>query len=193
MTKGQVLLIVRILSDPRNRPEERFSTLAGPSDSLLDCGPSDHREAIALLSRSNREREGKCDQMSRPLILIVDDNPENLKLAIAILSPQGYDLRTASDGVQALKLVESLQPVLVLLDLQLPGLDGLSVARQLKANARCSQIPILALTAYAMKGDDTKALAAGCDSYLTKPVDKHVLRSTVAALLAKGVSAAALH
>jgi CheY-like chemotaxis protein len=130
--------------------------------------------------------------MQPALILIVDDNPENLKLATAILAPQGYVLRTASNGVEALSLVESLKPVLILLDLQLPGLDGLSVARQLKANAARRQIPILALTAYAMKGDETKALEAGCDGYLTKPVNKHVLRSTVAALLAKGVSAAAL-
>lgn len=130
--------------------------------------------------------------MQPAVILIVDDNPENLKLAIAILSPHGYDLRTASDGVEALALVELLEPGLILLDLQLPGVDGLSIARLLKADAAHSHIPILALTAYAMKGDETKALAAGCDSYLTKPVDKHVLRSTVAALLAKGVSAAAL-
>jgi two-component system cell cycle response regulator DivK len=123
--------------------------------------------------------------MQRALILIVDDNPENLKLAIAILSPQGYSLRTASNGVEALALVELLQPVLILLDLQLPGIDGLSVARQLKANTSRCHIPILALTAYAMKGDESKAREAGCDSYLTKPVDKHVLRSTVAALLAR--------
>lgn len=133
------------------------------------------------------EETRKCEHMQPALILIVDDSPENLKLATAILSPHGYDLRTASDGFEALALVERLEPRLILLDLQLPGIDGLSIARKLKADAAHSHIPIVALTAYAMKGDEAKALAAGCDGYLTKPIDKHVLRRTVAELLATGV------
>lgn len=121
--------------------------------------------------------------MARRSILIVDDNPENLKLMLAILASSAYELRTASDGTETLTMLERYVPDLLLLDLQLPGLDGLSVARRLKADPARKQIPIVAVTAYAMKGDEAKAREAGCDGYLTKPVDKRVLRALVAALL----------
>jgi CheY-like chemotaxis protein len=121
--------------------------------------------------------------MAQGSILIVDDNPENLKLMLAILSPFSYELRTASDGIEALTLVASSAPDLLLLDLQLPGLDGLTVARTLKSDPTRKHIPIVAVTAYAMKGDEAKARAAGCDGYMTKPVDKRVLRNLVSALL----------
>lgn len=121
--------------------------------------------------------------MARGSILVVDDNPDNLKLMLAILSPLAYELRTASDGIEALALAASFEPDLLLLDLQLPGIDGLTVARTLKADPARRHIPIVAVTAYAMKGDEAKARAAGCDGYLTKPVDKRVLRNLVATLL----------
>jgi CheY-like chemotaxis protein len=121
--------------------------------------------------------------MAQGSILIVDDNPENLKLMLAILAPFSYELRTASDGIEALTLIASAAPDLLLLDLQLPGLDGLTVARRIKSDPERRHIPIVAVTAYAMKGDEAKARAAGCDGYMTKPVDKRVLRNLVAALL----------
>jgi two-component system, cell cycle response regulator DivK len=118
-------------------------------------------------------------------ILIVDDNPDNLKLMLAILSPLGFELRTASDGSDALTMLETFEPSLLLLDLQLPGLDGLSVARRIKADPDRWRIPIVAVTAYAMKGDEKKARDAGCDGYLTKPVDKRALRTLVTGLLTR--------
>jgi CheY-like chemotaxis protein len=118
--------------------------------------------------------------MSTDVILIVDDNSDNLELALAILSSHGYDLRTAGDATAALELLKTIVPRLILLDVQLPGMDGLQLTRQLKADPRTQHIPIVAVTAYAMKGDEQRAREAGCDGYLTKPIDKRQLRALVA-------------
>jgi CheY-like chemotaxis protein len=118
-------------------------------------------------------------------ILIVDDNPQNLKLAKVILCAEGYDVRTAIDADDALRVLQSFAPRLILVDVQLPGMDGLALARQLKADpARCG-IVIIALTSYAMKGDDEKAFAAGCDGYMSKPIDIEALPRMVAQFLAR--------
>jgi CheY-like chemotaxis protein len=121
--------------------------------------------------------------MAGELILIVDDNPTNLKLARVLLQGDGYVVRTTEDAEEALALLETLSPRLILMDLQLPGIDGLELTRRLKADPRRRGIIIVALTAYAMKGDDEKALAAGCDGYLTKPIDAERLGEIVAGYL----------
>lgn len=113
-------------------------------------------------------------------ILIVDDNPANLELLLVILARDGYELHTATDAVEALRVVERVRPGLILLDLQLPGMDGLSLTRLLKSRTESASIPIVAVTAFAMKGDEEKARNAGCDAYLTKPIDKRILRDLVA-------------
>ena len=118
-------------------------------------------------------------------ILIVDDNPQNLKLARVVLEREGYAVRTANDAHAALQLLESSVPRLILMDLQLPGLDGLSLTTRLKNDPRYAQVTVIALTAYAMKGDEEKALAAGCDGYLAKPVDIDTLVRMVADCLAR--------
>jgi two-component system, cell cycle response regulator DivK len=121
-------------------------------------------------------------------VLIVDDNPQNLKLAKVILAAEGYEVKTAIDGEDALRTLETFTPRLILMDLQLPRMDGLELTRRLKADpARC-EIVIIALTAYAMKGDDEKAFAAGCDGYISKPIDIDALPRVVAEHLARGVS-----
>jgi two-component system, cell cycle response regulator DivK len=104
-------------------------------------------------------------------ILIVDDNPQNLKLARVLLASEGYAVRTAVDAEDALRVLASFSPELILMDLQLPGMDGLTLTRQLKEDPARRHIVIVALTAYAMKGDEAKAIAAGCDGYVTKPID----------------------
>jgi CheY-like chemotaxis protein len=109
--------------------------------------------------------------MALESILIVDDNPQNLKLVRVLLTGEGYDVRTARDAEDALSQLEHFSPRLILMDLQLPGMDGLELTRQLKSDPRRKGIRIIALTAYAMKGDEQKALAAGCDAYVTKPID----------------------
>jgi two-component system, cell cycle response regulator DivK len=108
-------------------------------------------------------------------ILIVDDNPANLKLARLLLTAEGHDARTAPDAEQAMKLLETFKPKLILMDIQLPGMDGLELTRRLKADPQTSNIVIVALTAYAMRGDEEKARAAGCDGYIAKPIDINTL------------------
>jgi len=109
--------------------------------------------------------------MTAASILVVDDNPTNLKLTAFLLKAEGYDVETAEDGHEALQVMQTLRPDLILMDVQLPGIDGLEVTRQLKANPDTSHIPIVALTAYAMKDDDRKAIEAGCSGYISKPID----------------------
>ena len=117
-------------------------------------------------------------------ILIVDDNPVNLKLARVLLTSEGYNVRTATDAEEALDVLHSFHPRLILMDIQLPGMDGLELTKRLKANPETRDIIILALTAYAMKGDDKKTLDAGCDGYISKPVDTRTLPGTIAEHLA---------
>jgi two-component system cell cycle response regulator DivK len=122
-------------------------------------------------------------------ILIVDDNPQNLKLARIVLASAGYEVRTAIDAEDALAILAGFRPALILMDLQLPGMDGLELTRQLKADPAYRDVVILALTAYAMKGDREKALAAGCDGYVSKPIDTDGLPRTVADHLARSPGA----
>jgi len=116
-------------------------------------------------------------------ILIVDDNEQNLKVARLALESESFDVRTAGDGEQALLVAQTVQPRLILMDIQLPDMDGLQLTRMLKQDPRFAHIVIVALTAYAMKGDRAKALAAGCAGYITKPIDVHGLPATVAEYL----------
>lgn len=122
--------------------------------------------------------------MAGESILIVDDNPTNLKLARLVLSDGGYDVRTANDAEEALRLLSSYKPRLILMDVQLPGIDGLELTRRLKSDPAYSGIVIVALTAYAMKGDEEKARAAGCDGYITKPIDPDTFSRLIAECLA---------
>jgi CheY-like chemotaxis protein len=121
--------------------------------------------------------------MTTKSLLIVDDNPENLKLILMVLANSGHELVTAADALQALRAIEQRMPDLILLDLQLPGMDGLELTRRLRAAPATVGIPIVAVTAYAMKGDENKARDAGCDGYLVKPIDKRLLREVVKSYL----------
>jgi CheY-like chemotaxis protein len=120
----------------------------------------------------------RADVANEP-ILIVDDNVQNLKLARVILENEGYDVWTAADAEAALALLRTSRPRVILMDLQLPGMDGLQLTRQLKADPSTRSIRVIALTAYAMKGDEAKAFAAGCDGYLSKPIDTERLPEIV--------------
>ncbi|AKJ26718.1 response regulator [Caldimonas brevitalea] len=108
-------------------------------------------------------------------ILVVDDNRLNLKLAADVLELDGYVVTTAADAEQALQRLQEMHPDLILMDIALPGMDGLTLTRRLKADPRYANTPIVALTAFAMKGDDEKALQAGCSGYITKPIDTRQL------------------
>ena len=124
--------------------------------------------------------------MSGIPILIVDDNVTNLKLARVLLTAEGYAVRTAEHAEAALEILESFTPRMILMDLQLPGIDGLELTRRLKADPVRAGILVVALTAYAMKGDEEKARAAGCDDYITKPIDPITLPARIAAILESG-------
>lgn len=121
--------------------------------------------------------------MAGETILIVDDNPLNLKLARVVLSLEGFDVRTATDAEEALLLLKDVHPHLILMDIQLPGLDGLELTRRLKEDPATRDIIIVAITAYAMKGDEERALSAGCDGYISKPINTQTLPVTVASYL----------
>ena len=118
-------------------------------------------------------------------ILIVDDNAQNLKLARVVLANEGFDVHTASNAEDALQLLRTVTPRLILMDIQLPGMDGLELTRRLKADPATRAVRVIALTAYAMKGDDEKAFAAGCDGYITKPIDVERLPVVVSSYLAE--------
>lgn len=118
-------------------------------------------------------------------ILVVDDNATNLKLVAYLMRAKGYEVDTALEADTALVKVRDFKPELILMDLQLPGVDGLELTRRLKTDPITQHIAIVAVTAYAMKGDQDKALAAGCDDYITKPIDTRTLPDIVAQLLAR--------
>jgi CheY-like chemotaxis protein len=122
-------------------------------------------------------------------VLIVDDNAVNLKLVRVLLAGEGYDVRTATSADEALAVLEGFRPRLILMDIQLPGMDGLELTRRLKADPAMRGIRIVALTAYAMKGDEEKALAVGCDGYIPKPIDTRTLPDLVARHLSAGAPA----
>jgi len=113
--------------------------------------------------------------MQNNIVLVVDDNPANADLVSFILAKQGYQVHVAADAAEALAMVTAFSPQLIMMDLQLPGMDGLTLTRQLKADATTRQIIVIALTAYAMKGDEQRAREAGCDGYISKPINTRTL------------------
>jgi len=121
--------------------------------------------------------------MSRKRVLVVDDNDLNLKLMTYLLATENCDVFTAPDALRAQVALREHKTDLVLLDLQLPDMDGLSLTRLLRADPRTADLLIVAVTAYAMKGDEERARAAGVDDYVTKPIAKDAFRSKVGELL----------
>ncbi len=121
--------------------------------------------------------------MASGTILVVDDSAESRELVVDVLTASGYVVLEAEDGAELLERAKRERPALILLDLQLPGMDGFTLARQLKADPETKGIPILAVSAYAMPEHQARALAAGCDGYLPKPVNIRDLTETVAHML----------
>lgn len=113
-------------------------------------------------------------------ILCVEDNPQNMRLVRKILCSAGYEVIEAVDGTSGIAAAHDEQPDLILMDVNLPDIDGLEATRQLKADPQVSAIPILALTANAMHGDRERCLEAGCNGYIPKPITKNELLNTVA-------------
>jgi CheY-like chemotaxis protein len=113
--------------------------------------------------------------MSMKAVLVVEDDELNLKLVRELLEFSGFETLEATNGLEALDVVRKKQPSLVLMDIQMPGMDGLEATRRIKADPQTRDIPVVALTSSAMKGDKEAILAAGCDAYMSKPIDIHRL------------------
>lgn len=118
-----------------------------------------------------------------PRVLVIDDSELNIEIATYLLTRAGMQVASALDGSNVLALVAAFAPNIVLMDIQLPGLDGLAVTRQLRADPATRALVIVAFTAYAMKGDREKFLAGGCDGYIGKPIDVATFADEVRALL----------
>ena len=117
-------------------------------------------------------------------VVIIEDNERNMRLMRLLLRPQGYTLHEATSGQEALDLLRVIVPDIILVDIQLPDIDGLEITRQLRQDVRFAFTPIVALTAYAMPGDRELFLRAGCSGYVAKPIDTRVFPSIIAAYLA---------
>ncbi|MCU7922172.1 MAG: response regulator [Candidatus Thiodiazotropha sp. (ex Dulcina madagascariensis)] len=116
-------------------------------------------------------------------ILIVEDNPANLMLATTVLEHAGYQVLSSETAADAIAKAMTEMPRLILMDVQLPGMSGLDATRQLKAEPATAGIPVIALTAFAMKGDDERILEAGCDGYIPKPFNYKDLLARVATMI----------
>jgi CheY-like chemotaxis protein len=109
--------------------------------------------------------------MGRARILVVEDNLMNMELAVDLLTLQGYEVVQAYTGQEALEITDNQSLDLILMDVQLPGMDGLALTKKIRDNPRTKDIPIVALTAHAMKGDEERILQHGCTGYISKPID----------------------
>jgi PAS domain S-box-containing protein len=160
-------------------PRRASLMAAAPGDQPIVTPPGTPPVAPAAPAPRSPEKSGRNIQ-----ILVIDDNPSNLKLISRLLSIEGYDVRTAAHANEALQTLEGFHPRMILMDIQMPGMDGLTLTRRLKAAPATRDITIVALTANAMKGDAEKAREAGCDGYVTKPIDTRTLPATLATYLA---------
>lgn len=118
--------------------------------------------------------------MEQKSVLYIEDNPHNRRLVRRTLERQGYSLVEATDGISGLSMVQEMKPPLVLLDIGLPGMDGIEVVKRIKADTELQHIPVIAITASAMRGDRERFLEAGCDDYLSKPIQVFELMEKVA-------------
>jgi two-component system cell cycle response regulator DivK len=116
-------------------------------------------------------------------ILVVEDNDRNRRLLKILLQARGYEVMEASTGKEALEYLDNQKPDLILMDIQLPSMDGLALTKQIKSNEKTKDIPIVAVTAYAMKGDKERILESGCDAYVSKPINTQELPQLIAGIL----------
>ncbi len=129
--------------------------------------------------------------MNAPRLLIVDDNPLNVLIAREVLSADGFEVEAAADAEEAVQQIGAFGPELILMDIQLPGMDGLALTRRLKAELATQHIVIVAFTAFAMRGDEEKMRAAGCDGYASKPIDVNKFAAQIRSLLRPPASGSA--
>jgi CheY-like chemotaxis protein len=121
----------------------------------------------------------------QPLVLVIEDNQANMLLAKAVLERSGFTTEAAYSAEEALEMLADLRPDLILMDVQLPGKDGLTFTRELRATPHLAHIPIVALSAHAMKDDKWRVLTAGCDGYISKPINTRVFAAQLREILAE--------
>ena len=118
-------------------------------------------------------------------ILVAEDDADNRRIVVKVLTVEGHETLEAADGRTTVEIARRERPDLILMDLAMPGMDGWEAARRLKADAETADIPIIALTAFAMRGDEERARQAGCDAYLSKPCRPQTIRDVVRQFLAR--------
>jgi CheY-like chemotaxis protein len=145
----------------------------------IDVGPEGRRTRTpAVRKGTGRDRASDTSQ-SRPTVLVVDDEPSNLKLAKIVLQSEGFDVKVATDAISAFEVLKTSDPDVIVMDVQLPGMDGWELTRRLKRNLATSHIPVIALTAYGTKGDEERARDAQCAAYYAKPVSTRDLPAII--------------
>ena len=122
-------------------------------------------------------------EKNKPVIMVVEDNDDNLQLVLKILGRRGYEMVGVVDGHEALERLNAINPDLILMDINLPDMDGYEVTRRIRQQEKFAALPIVALTAHAMVGDKKKSLTAGCDAYISKPINVRIFPETIAAIL----------
>jgi CheY-like chemotaxis protein len=123
--------------------------------------------------------------MTKPIVLVVDDHPVNTRLVRFVLESRDLEVTTATDAETALAAMEARPPDLILMDVQLPGTDGLTLTRRIRTDERFARVPIVAVTAYAMARDESAAMDAGCNAFVSKPINTRALGELVLSLLAE--------
>jgi len=123
--------------------------------------------------------------MSGKNVMVVEDNEKNRKLMRVVLKAKGYNVIEATTGEEAMSTLKKQKPDIILMDIQLPGIDGITLIKQIKVDENTKDIPIIAVTAYAMKGDEQKMISSGCDGYISKPIDTHELPNIIEQYLRK--------
>ena len=166
-------------------PEER-ERLRQHVHAIAEKGDLTREALLATLARTIGPRPSAARSSSSAQVLVVDDHDLNRELVRSILEASGWRVLEAEDGMRALELARSARPGLVLMDLAMPHMDGFTALRQLRADPATREIPVLALTALAMRSDERRAREAGFDGYLTKPVDRAVLEEAVQSFLGPG-------
>jgi two-component system, cell cycle response regulator DivK len=119
-------------------------------------------------------------------VLVIEDNEDNLRILRDLLTSAGYEPIEAVTGEEGVSLAETHRPDLILMDIQLPGMDGYEATRRIKVNPALRQIPVIAVTSYALSGDEVKAMEAGCDDYVTKPFSPRALLAKIREYLPQG-------
>jgi two-component system, cell cycle response regulator DivK len=166
------------MNDESPRPYRR-SAEPEPAPGKIRAAPRDASRGAASTHTSTPAPP--TPHPAGPLVLVVEDNPVNMRLMRLTLTTRGYAVQGAKDGEEALAWLEGHRPEVILLDMQLPGMDGFSLAARIKGRVEMESIPIVAVTSYAMAGDQERALAAGCDAYIAKPIDDTLLLAALAA------------